>query len=248
MRLIQSLIFSTVFSEGIAMDKKSQVNLMLIASGSGTDAFAIMDAWQKGWIPEVSNIILVSTRAGAKCLEKAAICDVKAVTLVPPSIPFANGQDESVYREAINSLAREYEIDLVFLVGCVIVLPLLGIPMYNIHPADPNLHGGNKMYGLRVHEHVLAAIVDEIERWKKSINETIFTHPTVHEVTAMPDGGPPLLQGSVEIPQELVLDVLEKKHSLQSAAEWLQKLVLPYEWIMLPTAVRMAAAKILAAR
>lgn len=231
----------------MAMKAKFRVNLMLIASGGGTDANAIMNAWREQWILEVGNIILVSTRAGAGCLEKAKSNQVEAFTLIPPSIPLANGQDKHRYQNELADLAREHEIGLIFLVGCVVVLPNIGcIPMYNIHPADPDEHGGNKMYGLKVHEHVLSAAVDEIQRGKKGLDlDVIFTYPTVHEVTMVPDDGPPLLQGSVEIPAELLRKLMDGQWSLRDAAEELQKLVLPYEWMMLPTAVRMAAARIL---
>jgi len=43
------------------MAKKKGVNLALVASGSGTDADSIMAAWKSGKIPEVEEIILIST-------------------------------------------------------------------------------------------------------------------------------------------------------------------------------------------
>lgn len=230
----------------MAMKVESQVNLILIASGGGTDAFAIMDPWEKGWIPEIGNIVLISTHANAGCLEKATSCGVEAVTLVPPSIPL-DLKDYQRYGQKLWGVVAKYQAELILLVGCRVVLPLIpGIPMYNIHPADTNLHGGNGMHSLKPHTHVLEAILDQIKRGKKRLDrDRFFTYPTVHEVTAVPDDGPPLLQGSVEIPKELLQEVLEGKCSLHDAAQHLQKLVLPYEWLMLPTSVRRAAAMIL---
>lgn len=231
----------------MAMKAKPQVNLMLIASGSGTDAFSIMDAWKKGQIPEVGEIILVSTRADAVCLDKAASCGVESFTLVPPSIPLRDGQHKLAFQAEISTLARGYEVGVIFLVGCVDIVPLIeGVSMYNIHPADPDLYGGDGMYSLKPHESVMAAALDKIRRGKKVLGrDRFFTYPTVHEVTAIPDDGPPLLQGSVEIPGELLYEVLMEKCTLQDAADRLQKLVLPYEWKLLPAAVRMAARRIL---
>ncbi len=224
----------------------TQVNLMLIASGSGTDANAIMSAWKQGGIPEVGNIVLVSTHAGAACLEKATNYGVKSITLVPPKLPLKSKKDKNRYCEDLKGVIDENMTHFIFLVGCVVVLPLVPrISMFNIHPADPELHGGDGMYGLRVHEHVLAMAMDEIKRGKKHIfDDPIYTYPTIHEVTAIPDDGDPLLQGSVEIPRTLLMELWHGHCSLKEAAKKLQAVVLPYEWMMLPTAVRMAAAQI----
>lgn len=231
----------------MAMKTQPQVNLMLIASGGGTDANAIMSARKNGWLPEIGGIILVSTHVGAGCLEKATLCDVQSFTVVPPSIPLRDGQHKLAFAAEISVLVKEYNIGLIFCVGCRIVLPLIGCtPMYNIHPADPVAHGGNQMHSLAVHEHVLMAAVDEIKRGKKTLDlDDIFTYPTVHEVTVVPDDGASLLQGAVVVPAELLRKLMQGKCSLRDAADELQQLVLPYEWMMLPTAVRMAAHRIL---
>lgn len=222
------------------------INLMLIASGGGTDADAIMTAWRQGQIPEVGNVILVSTRAGAGCLEKAAKNDVKSIVAIPPSIPLKLPSDKDIYRKQLSDIADEYDTDLIFLVGCIVVLPLIGIPMHNIHPADTVLHGGDTMHSLAVHEHVLAAAIDEIKRGKRKIGrDRFYTYPTVHEAHEIPDDGPPLLRGSVEIPLPILLGIQSGQYSLKEAAQELQKAVLPYEWMMLPVAVRMAASRIL---
>ena len=225
----------------------NKINLMLIASGSGTDANAIMTAWREGWIPEVGNIVLVSTHAGAGCLEKAEVCGVTAITLVPPNLPLRSNKDKKRYHGDLREVIDENIIHLIFLVGCVVVLPLIsGTSMFNIHPADPVAHGGDGMYGLRVHEHVLTMAMDEINRGKRHIyDERLYTYPTIHEVTAIPDDGDYLLQGSVEIPRTILMDLKHGHCSLREAAKKLQEVVLPYEWMMLPAAVRMAAARIL---
>lgn len=221
-------------------------NLMLIASGSGTDANAIMEAWVKKQIPEIDYIVLASTRPGAGCLEKATNHEVKSFVLKPPSSPLLRADHRLLYQGDLEATASFHFIKLVFLVGCVVILPPIGkIPMYNIHPADPVRHGGEGMYGLRVHEHVLAEVIDLVERGKKNlVDDRFFTYPTVHEVTEKPDDGPPLLRASVEIPKEILRGILVGAYTMSEAAGLLQKAVLPYEWQMLPAAVRMAAARL----
>ena len=62
------------------------------------------------------------------------------------------------------------------------------------------------------------------------------------------DSGDIFLQGRVEVPREIIVDVFREsltKKNLDKAALRLQSYVLPNEWIMLPGAVQMAAKKII---
>lgn len=226
-----------------------QVGLILIASGTGSDAYSIMRAQRDGQIPEVRDIVLVSTHAGAGCLDRATSLGVKKITLIPPSIPFTPVGSE-MYKGSLLEVAKEHGSELCFLVGCRYILPVIpGVLMFNIHPAHPGWHGGKNMHSLAVHEHVLAMAVDELQRGTKKLGHSQFlTYPTVHEVTPIVDGGLPLLQGSVEIPEHLLIGLLGGTISYQAAAKKLQEVVLPYEHMMLPAAVRMAASRILASR
>lgn len=222
-------------------DHDEGIHLALIASGSGTDADSIMTAWENGCIPEVRFPILISTRKDAGCLEKAQRHGVKSVVL-----DYRAFGHPDRFNEALEKVLRSFSIHLVFLVGCVHkVYPVEGISLYNIHPADPAGHGGDKMYGLSVHRHVLEEIRDLLSRGKRSLNDLFYTFPTVHEATLDYDGGDMLLRQAVLIPQTLIRDVYEGNVDIREAAQTLQQWVLPYEWLMLPAAVRMAARRIL---
>lgn len=227
-------------------------NLMLIASGSGTDANAIMRAHAAGQIPEVGNIVLVSTKSGAGCLEKATVLNYPNVVVEPQTNPLQSLSDKRVFLDALSQVAKAHDCGLVFLVGCNVIIPydpvafpIWSLPIYNIHPADTEAHGGNGMHGPRVHEHVLMEILDLIRRGKRVVQQRFFTYPTVHEVTEEADAGTPLLRGTVEIPPYILQSLLDDAISVSEAAQFLQKVVLPYEWLMLPAAVRMAATRIL---
>lgn len=225
------------------MEKKvKKVKLALPASGSGTDADSIMKAWRAGCIPEIEDILLVSTKEGAGCLDKANDCLVKSCLALckgPSEIGYFNRNLKVVLQDA--------GINLVFLVGCVHkVFTIDGIPIYNIHPADPKKHGGDTMYGLAVHEHVLEEIGDLMARGRGMTRTRFFTFPTVHEVDyGGYDTGNILLQQSVEIPPIIINEYIEGKTDPLKAAKKLQDHVLPYEHLMLPAAVRMAARRIL---
>ncbi len=217
----------------------NKVSTILIASGGGTDANAIMEAYKKGFIPEILLKKLISTKEGAGCLEKAKNFGIETTVIDRKELG-----SQGFNRELLRQIPF-CGCELVFLVGCIVkIAPMLGVSTYNIHPADIEKFGGKGMYGLAVHEKVLSEVLDLISRGKKSPDDRFFTYPTVHEVISEYDSGAPLLVGSVEIPKVIVTGLFYKQIRLQQAAQLLQKVVLPYEWMMLPTAVKMAAKKI----
>lgn len=224
------------------------INLSLIASGSGTDANSIMQAWKSSCIPEVNSVLLVSTDAKAGCLEKASKLGIPAeiVDYSESTRRQKTKKDrDATFGKKIELALKRNKINLIFLVGCIKMIPTIErIPMYNIHPADPKEHGGCMMYGLDVHIHVLEQIRDRISRGWNESNARFFTYPTIHEASPEYDQGQILLQGHIEIPQ-IIIDQLSGTTSIHELAKKLQEHVLPYEWLMLPAAVRMAAKKIL---
>jgi folate-dependent phosphoribosylglycinamide formyltransferase PurN len=220
------------------------INLALIASGSGTDANSIMAAWAAGCLPEINPPVLISTKKGAGCLGKAETHGVRGHVL-----DFRESGGANPFNERLHELLRETFTDLIFLVGCIHkIFPVEGIDIYNIHPADPAKHGGDQMYGLAVHEHVLEEIRDLIHRGKKKITDPFYSYATVHEASLDYDGGDMLLRQAVLIPPDLIINYYEGRTDLQKSAKALQEVVLPFEWLMLPAAVRMAAQRILQKR
>ena len=221
-----------------------RINLALIASGSGTDANSIMEAWAACCIPEVNPPLLISTRKEAGCLEKAEKHGVRGEVL-----DFRESGGADLFNKKLQSLLNENFTELIFLVGCIHkIFPIEGIDIYNIHPADPAKHGGDQMYGLAVHEHVLEEIRDLIYRGKKKITDPFYSYATVHEASLDYDGGDMLLRQAVMIPERVISDFCQGQKDLKTSAKALQDVVLPYEWLMLPAAVRMAAHRILQKR
>lgn len=220
---------------------ENRVNTVLIASGGGTDANAIMEAYCNGFIPNIFLRALISTKEGAGCLEKAKKWEIPEIIIDRKKV----GSEEK-FNKLLAEYLKKLGCDLVFLVGCIVKIhPIDGVTIYNIHPADPHDFGGNGMYGLKVHERVIANIEDLIIRGKKKTSDKFFTCPTVHEAVLNYDSGQSLLRANVEIPRSIIEDRFKEEITLTEAAERLQKYVLPYEWLMLPTAVNMAARRIL---
>ncbi len=234
--------------------KEKKVRTVLIASGGGTDADSIMTAWRNGCIPEVEIVALISTKEKAGCLEKARKHGIESEVVgyefykkMNPQLSWNNGFLIMMKKKLI-----ELQAELVFLVGCIHRIPIIdGVDMYNIHPADIHKHGGDRMYGLKVHEHVFEEIEDVIKRGKKKASDPFFTYPTIHRAVEEYDAGDILLRGAVKIPAEIIdgfmdpVGCMDGELTLKEAAEALQKVILPNEWIMLPAAVCMAARRIL---
>lgn len=224
------------------MEEIQKVKTVLIASGGGTDAYAIMKAYSQGYLPNVSIEALISTKEGAGCLEKAEEFGIKTIVIDRKKL----GHDID-FNHALSRELRRLQCKLVFLVGCVVhICPEDYCVIYNIHPADIVKFGGKGMYGLKVHERVLENVLDLIVRGKGDVRDNIFyTYPTVHVVTKDYDSGDPLMTVAVQIPFDLLYTlVVYKTIDIKEAAKRLQEHVLPYEWAMLPAAVNIAALKI----
>lgn len=216
-----------------------KVKTALIASGGGTDAHAIMTAYNNGQIPNIDLRLLISTKSEAGCLEKAEECGISSLVIDQKELGVYGFNCE------LNQVLIDEGVRMVFLVGCIVRIQVIPeISFYNIHPADIETCGGNGMYGLEPHKKVLSDIADLIRRGKKNVADSFYTQPTVHEVTNEYDSGKYLLKTNVEIPSEIIVNFL-RNQNLEEAAGRLQKYVLNYEWLMLPLAVRIAAAKIL---
>lgn len=218
-----------------------KIKTVLIASGSGTDANSIMTAYISGQIPNINLKFLISTKKGAGCLDKAKVCKISSLVIDRKELGSAEA-----FNQELSAVLSVADIQLVFLVGCIVKIPLVeGVTFYNIHPADIETCGGKKMYGLRPHKKVLSDIADLISRGKKSLKDRFYTSPTVHEVEEKYDSGQYLLKINVEIPRSIIHDFITNPENADDAASRLQQHVLPYEWIILPVAVNIAAKKIL---
>lgn len=219
---------------------KRSVNTVLVASGSGTDAEAIMKAYASGCIPNINLVALISTKQGAGCIEKALNLGVQHIVVA------RKGKTLDSFNDELRLMLSSLQAELVFLVGCIVkVYPIEGMAIYNIHPADPHKHGGDNMYGPEVHRRVIREVEDLIRRGKKQKDDRFFSYPTIHEAVLEYDSGEILIQGCVEIPSSIITRYMEGEIKIDEAAGLLQKTVLPYEWIILPPAVQMAAKKII---
>ncbi len=218
------------------------INAGIIASGSGTDANAVMSAYNMGFMPEIADLRLISTKGSAGCIGKAAIQKIKSEV-----IECGSRQEVPDFNLRLSQYIKNQNIRLLILAGCVWELyPIEGVLMINIHPADTEKHGGRHMYGLKVHERVVSEVMDMVYREVAKPEDDFETCVTVHEVGFPIDQGRVIMRASVKIPNEIIIGLHRGDMSLRESAEKLQKHVLEYEWIFLPAAARAAARNIIA--
>jgi formyltetrahydrofolate-dependent phosphoribosylglycinamide formyltransferase len=179
-----------------------KMRIAVALSGRGSNLEALLDALEPGARAQVA--LVVSDRAEAVGLDRARDRGIPAQVLSQP----ADGD------EWLRLLWR-FQIDLVVLAGYVKLVPAAVIATYrgriiNIHPALLPAFGGKGMYGLRVHQAVLASGTPE-------------SGATVHLVDEVYDHGAVLAQARVPVlpgdtPDTLAERVLTVEHRLLPAA------------------------------
>ena len=192
------------------------LRLAVLVSGGGTNLQAILDAIDEETITNAEVSVVISNNAGAYALERAKKKGIDAVCLSPKT--FASRE---AFNEALLAKLQSYNVDLVVLAGCLVVIPQSIVDAYpnriiNIHPALIPSFCGTGYYGLGVHEAALARGVR-------------VTGATVHFVDGGTDTGPIILQKAVEVKQN------------DTAKELQLRVMQEAEWVILPKAIDLIA-------
>ncbi len=172
-------------------------NIIIFASGSGTNAQNIIEYFQVNQLAKVS--LVISNKKEAKVFERAQKLEV-------PSIYFT--KDEFYKNNTVLSILKEHEPDLIVLAGFLLKFPeniLSHFPnkVINIHPALLPKYGGKGMYGSYVHQ----AVID---------NKESETGITIHFVNENYDEGAIVFQKSIPLNgTESVHEVAQKVHRLE---------------------------------
>ncbi|SMO86383.1 phosphoribosylglycinamide formyltransferase [Gracilimonas mengyeensis] len=183
-------------------------NIVVFASGSGTNFQAIIDAAESGHLnARISGLITNKKDIGS--IERAKKHSIP-VKIIPPT-DFSSEQDFATH--LIKQLEK-WNADLVVLAGYLKKIPKQMIQAYpnrilNIHPALLPKYGGKGFYGIHVHRAVLEAGEEE-------------SGCTIHIVTEAFDEGPVLAQAKVPVkkddtPEELANRILKEEHKLYPA-------------------------------
>lgn len=197
----------------------NKVKIAVLCSGGGTNFQAILNAQEAGLIAHGEVGLLVSDSQTAYALERARRNGVK--TAVADKKIFT---DRKAREQEIMRLLAEYGAQLVVLAGFMTVLSGEFVKAYenaiiNVHPALIPSFCGEGMYGLHVHEAVLARGVK-------------VTGATVHYVNEVCDGGPIIAQKAVEVREGDTPELLQKRVMREA------------EWVILPEAVETVCKKL----
>jgi len=160
--------------------------IVVLASGSGTNLQAIIEAIKNGNLINAEIVIVISNKKDAFALERAKNADIEAVFINPKN--FTNNTD---YDKKLVEVISNYKVDLIVLAGYMKILTENFINAFankiiNIHPALLPDFGGKGMYGKNIHEAVLKSGVKE-------------SGCTVHFVTTKIDAGPIIAQKKVPV-------------------------------------------------
>lgn len=174
-------------------------NVAIFASGSGTNAENIARYFSKSETVKVAVVLSNNKNVGVHArVNKLGI----------PSFVFS--RDEFVEGTPVLAKLAEYQVDLIVLAGFMnkISDALLGAypgKIINIHPALLPKHGGKGMYGMHVHEAVVAAGEKE-------------SGITIHYINENYDEGDVIFQAKCEVlPADTPDEVAAKVHALEYA-------------------------------
>ena len=193
--------------------------IAVLVSGGGTNLQALIDAQAENALGGGQIVAVISSKAGAYALERAAKAGIAGYVL--PRKEFNSNQAMTV---ALVEMLKGLNIDLVVLAGCMIIFTSELVDAYpnaimNVHPALIPSFCGAGYYGLHVHEEALKYGVK-------------LSGATVHFVSAECDGGPIIAQKAVEVRTDDTPETLQRRIMEQA------------EWKLLPQATQMVSEEI----
>lgn len=171
--------------------------IAIFASGSGSNAENIINFFKN----DTQNVVKIvfCNKPNAYVLERAERLDVPT---------FVFGRDEFYHSDMVVSELKRLEVDFIVLAGFMWKVPDNLLEAYpgkiiNIHPALLPAYGGKGMYGMHVHEAVIAAGEKE-------------SGITIHHVNAHYDEGTTIFQAKCTVTPGDTPDTLaEKVHALE---------------------------------
>ena len=195
-----------------------KARIAVFVSGGGTNLEALLKAQESGAIPHGEIVLVCASNETAYALTRAANHGVPGVAVPKKQMT------QEAFEAALNEKLAEYRVDVIILAGFLSILSADFVKQWpdrilNVHPSLIPSFCGKGMYGLKVHEAVLAKGVK-------------VTGATVHLVNEIPDGGRILLQKAVDILPGDTAEVLQRRVMEQA------------EWILLPQAVEMLCKQI----
>ena len=188
------------------------VKIAVLVSGGGTNLQALIDAQNRGEIVGGEIAAVIASKPNVYALERAKNAGIPGYVIARKD--YASSREMTV---ALVSKLKELDIGLVVLAGFMTIITEEMVEAYpnailNVHPALIPSFCGQGYYGLHVHEKALEYGVK-------------LSGATVHFVSEECDGGPIVLQKSVEVRCDDTPETLQRRIMEQA------------EWVILPEAV-----------
>jgi phosphoribosylglycinamide formyltransferase 1 len=171
--------------------------IAVFASGSGSNAQKIIEYFQEKPLAKVE--IILSNNKNAFVLERAKKFGIETFTF---------DREQFYHSSEVLDLIRNRQIDLIVLAGFLWLVPgnlLQNYPnrIINIHPALLPKFGGKGMYGMKVHEAVVA-------------NREPYSGITIHYINERYDEGDVIFQAKCKVePTDDAEAVAQKVHALE---------------------------------
>lgn len=199
---------------------ESKARIAVLVSGGGTNLQALIDAQNSGIITSGEIVLVLSNNSSAYALTRAENAGIETAVVLKKEC--ADSADFE--RKMLDELEKR-KIDMIVLAGFMSILSADFVSHFperiiNVHPSLIPSFCGEGFYGLRVHRAALDYGVK-------------VTGATVHYVNEIPDGGRIILQKAVSVEEGDTPEILQKRVMEQA------------EWIILPRAAELVAARIL---
>jgi phosphoribosylglycinamide formyltransferase-1 len=168
------------------------IKIAILASHNGSGFEALYNASVAKKL-DIQIVVVISNNTNAEILKKAKIYQIDNFVV-----------NQKLYDDVdnkIEQLLQDYKCDYIFLSGYMKkISPLLAnnYKIINSHPALLPKYGGAGMYGRFVHEAVIK-------------NKEKISGVTIHEVNENYDEGKIILQKSIDLSSDEMVDSLESK-------------------------------------
>ncbi len=168
------------------------IKIAILASGSGSNAQRIIEYFSAN--KNICFPFIIYNKENAFVRERAKKLGIKSIYM---------SKNEIVHSDALLNILKEYQIDWVILAGFLLLIPSEIIHTFksriiNIHPALLPKYGGKGMYGIKVHEVVIA-------------NKEKESGITIHYVNEKYDEGNIIFQAKCTIEENDTPDILANK-------------------------------------
>ena len=199
---------------------ESKASIAVLVSGGGTNLQALIDAQNSGIITSGEIVLVLSNNSSAYALTRAENAGIETAVVLKKECA-----DSAEFERKMLDELEKRKIDMIVLAGFMSILSADFVSHFperiiNVHPSLIPSFCGEGFYGLRVHRAALDYGVK-------------VTGATVHYVNEIPDGGRIILQKAVSVEEGDTPEILQKRVMEQA------------EWIILPRAAELVAARIL---